>query len=325
VPTSSLEVSLDLLAKRVGVLDAGSAMAEREQRIVRQEYFWRYGNTPRTRLHGELSMRLGLIEPALGWIIGTPATIDRFGPEEAHRFWQQHYLPQSMTLILYGAFDRAVAEEVARTTLGTIPSRSAELTGTALAPTDRGVPSAVTLSLTDHEVADPAAEYLAFYDLDSLDSSHRMRTIAALALARPLLAGGHRSVNADARIVNIWLQMKDRRWLELGVYVEAANKASRNQLVQRVTTQITRSTAKDVPAELIADIRKQGDAAWVVPADAPNADAVASWLSLKLTLEERGAYRSALKGVSAADFADLVTRLGRPDVTATGSLDPLKE
>jgi zinc protease len=97
VSPNALEGALDLLAKRVAVLDASAAVALREQNVVRQEYFWRYGKTQRLPLYSQLSMRLGLTDR---WNIGTPDTIARFSLEPARAFWQQQYAPQAMTLVI---------------------------------------------------------------------------------------------------------------------------------------------------------------------------------------------------------------------------------
>ena len=94
VAPQALEAALEALAKHIASMDADAAIAAREQNVVRQEYFWRYGNTPHWRLRSQVEMRLGMSDPALGWNIGTPETIARFDLEAARAFWRQHYAPQ---------------------------------------------------------------------------------------------------------------------------------------------------------------------------------------------------------------------------------------
>jgi hypothetical protein len=234
-----------------------------------------------------------------------------------------------------GAFDRTAVEEAASGTLGAISGPSATPAyKPSVDPVAIGA-EAVALAVSDPDVSDPAIEHLAYFDLGVLDAASRMRSLAALRALGPMLAGGHRSVkgtgravldtDADARVVDVWLRLRDRRWLELGVYVAASTSAARARLLDTVLSRVASLKAEDVPAELLEDCRRDGDRAWRLAADAPNADDVVHWLALGLTLEERAAYRAALKALSAGDVFDLVGRLARPVVTAKGTINAAKE
>jgi predicted Zn-dependent peptidase len=307
----------------------------REQNVVRQEYFWRYGKTQRLRLHSQLSMRLGLTDPALGWNIGTPDTIARFSLERARAFWQQHYAPQAMTLVISGAFDRAAAEELTLSTLGAIPAASIPSTDKQSVAATVGGTTAVTLSVSDAQITDPAVQFLAYFDLNTLDDAARMRRLAATCALRPILAGGHRSVkgvsrtvldtDTDARVVDIGLWLRDKRWLELGVYIEVSTSVARKRILGAVLSKLASLKADNTPAELLEDSRREGNGTWRMAVDAPDADAVVQWLSLGFSLEQRAGYRVALRALTADDVSRLISQVARPTVTARGEINPAKE
>ncbi len=329
----ALEAALEALAKHIASVDSGAAIAAREQNVVRQEYFWRYGNTPRWRLRSQVDMRLGMSDPALGWNIGTPETIARFDLEAARAFWRQHYAPQLMTLVLSGAFDRTAAKAAAQDTLGATAPRSPGLSPPAVLRSP--MPSTIAQSVASPSGSDPALEHRAFFDLGALDHAARMRTLAAITAVRPALAGGHRSAMGvarsilntapDARTVDVWLYARDTRWLELGVYLEASTPAARTRLLGALQARITSLKADDLPAELLEDCRSEGERSWVLAADAPHADFVVGWLSLGFTLQERAPYRTALKVLGADEISELIRRLARPTLTATGEINPIRE
>ena len=333
VAPQALEAALEALAKRIAFMDAGDAIAAREQNVVRQEYFWRYGNTPRWRLRSQVEMRLGMSDPELGWNIGTPETIARLDLEAARAFWRQHYAPQAMTLVLSGALDRAAAKVAAQDTLGTIAPRSLDSGPPVAVRSPR--PSTIAQSLASPNGSDPAVEHRAFFDLSALDQIARMRTLAAITAVRPALAGGHRSAmgvarsildaDPDARTIDVWLYPRDARWLELGIYLEASTPAARTRLLGALQARIASLKPDDLPTELLEDCRSEGDRTWVNAADAPHADSVVGWLSLGFTLQERAPYRAALKVLGADEISELIRRLARPTLTATGELDPTRE
>jgi hypothetical protein len=162
-----------------------------------------------------------------------------------------------------------------------------------------------------------------------------MRTLAAITAVRPALAGGHRSTKGvarsirdadpDARTVDVWLYARDARWLELGIYLEASTPAARTRLLAALQAKIASLKPDDLPAELLEDCRSEGERSWVLAADAPHADAVVGWLSLGFTLEERAPYRAALKVLGADEISELIRRLARPTLTATGEINPIRE
>src|SRR5262249_32904993 len=122
VGPESLESALSLLAERLSRLAASDGMAERERRIVRQEYNFRDGDNPGLRLMAELHTKIGRTDPALGWNSGTPDSIKSLDLSSAQVFFDRWYRPEAMTLVLSGPLDMENVREVAERTIGLIPS-----------------------------------------------------------------------------------------------------------------------------------------------------------------------------------------------------------
>src|SRR5262249_50129826 len=125
VGRESLESALSLLAERLSRLAANEAMAERERRIVQQEYYLRFGDNPAIRLMAELRTKMGRGKPCVGWNIGTPDSIKSLDLSSAQAFFDRWYRPETMTLVLSGPLDLENVREVAERTIGLIPPHPA--------------------------------------------------------------------------------------------------------------------------------------------------------------------------------------------------------
>jgi hypothetical protein len=115
----------------------------------------------------------------------------------------------------------------------------------------------------------------------------------------------------------------DRRWLMLAISVETAPAAVRPTAIASLATRrLATLTERDVPDQLVTDLRERADATWVVAEDAPGADDVINWLRAGFSLEERRHLRDALVNLTKKDVVAFARKVAKPDASATGVLRP---
>jgi hypothetical protein len=341
VGPESLESALSLLAERLSRLTASEAMADRERRIVQQEYYLRYGNNPGLRLMAGLRTKLGRTDPALGWNSGTPESISSFDLSSAQAFFDRWYRPETMTLVLSGPLDIDDVRAVAERTIGLIPPHPAVSKDTASTPS---IPAALVLERDDPDAAVPMVLRDLFIRASPLPTLPRLRgrvgrgaagvpkEHAAMLALRYLLAGvkegpkgllaSLRDARKDVRSIGAQMIRLDRRWLQLAISVEADPAANRNAMAGLVTGRLAALTERDVPDRLIVELRELADRTWIAAEDAPNADDVVAWLRLGFSLEERSQLRAALISLKKNDVVAFAHKVAKPDTSATGFLRP---
>jgi zinc protease len=327
----SLESALALLAERLSRLAASDAMAERERRIVQQEYYLRYGDNPGMRLMAELRTKIGRTNPMLGWNMGTPDSIRRFDLSSAQVFFDRWYRPETMTLVLSGPLDIENVREVAERTVGLIPSRPAVARDASSVPS---IPPSVVLEREDPDAAVPMVLRNLFIRAAAGPAPKVIAEHAAMLALQHLLAGsdeGFKGLLArlgdgrkDLHSIDAEITRLDRRWLLLNMSVEADPAASRNVIANLVTTRLATLTERDVPDRLITKIRDLADRTWIAAEDAPAADDVVDWLRLGFSLNERSQLRAALINLKKRDVVAFAHKVARPDTSATGFLQPSK-
>jgi predicted Zn-dependent peptidase len=331
VGQESVESALSLLAERLSRMAVGDAVAERERRILTQEYYLRYGNNPGLRLMAELRTKIGRTDPALGWNSGTPESIKRLDLSSAQVFFDRRYHPETMTLVLSGPIDIENVLEIAERTVGLIPPRPAMSRDADPVPP---VPASVVLERDDPDAAFPVVVRNLFVRAAAGPAPNLIAEHAALVALQHLLAGlneGFKGLLArlrdgrkDLHSIDAEITRLDRRWLLLGMSAEADVGASRNGIASLLTTRLATLTERDVPDRLIAEIRDLADRTWTAAEDAPNADNVIDWLRLGFSLNERSQLRAALISLKKKDVVALAHKIARPDASATGFLRPSK-
>jgi zinc protease len=329
VGRESLESALSLLAGRLSQLDASDAMAERERRIVQQEYFLRYGANPSMRLMAELRTKIGRVDPTLGWNIGTPDSIKTFDLPNAQSFFERWYRPQSMTLVLSGLVDIDTVREVAERTIGLIPARPA-LSSAAMSKNAGAAPAnppSLVLERDDPDAAVPTVVQHHFVRTTTGAAASVIREHAAMlvlqdlltwkAARKSILAGVH---DPHARTMSATITRLDRLWMILAATVETDPAARRTAIGGLVTGRLAAVTERDVPDQLVTEFRDLADRTWVFAEDAPNADDVINWLRMGFSLEERGHLRAALESLTKKDVVAFAHKVAKPDASATGFL-----
>jgi zinc protease len=329
VGQDSLESALSLLAERLSRLAASDAIAERERRIVQQEYYLRYGDNPGLRFLAELRTKIGRTDPMLGWNIGTPDSIRSFDLSSAQVFFDRWYRPETMTLVLSGPLDIENVREVAERTIGLIPQRPAVLRDAGPVPP---VPAPVVLERDDPDAAVPMVLRNLFVRAAAGPAQKVIAEHAAMLALQYLLMGlkeGSKGLLAtlrdsrkDLHSIDAEITRLDRRWLVLGMSVEADPAASRNAIADLVTKRLASLTERDVPDRLITEIRNLADRTWIAAEDAPNADDVVDWLRLGFSLNERSQLHAALISLKKKDVVAFAHKVARPDTSATGFLRP---
>jgi zinc protease len=327
----SLESALSLLAERLSRLAASDTVAERERRIVQQEYYLRYGDNPGLRLLAELRTKIGRTNPMLGWNIGTPDSIRSFDLSMAQVFFDRWYRPETMTLVLSGPLDIENAQEVAERTIGLIPPHPAVLRDAGPVPP---VPAPVVLERDDPDAAVPMVLRNLFVRAAAGPASTVIGEHAAMLALQYLLSGSNegfkgllarlRDGRSDLHSIDAEITRLDRRWLVLGMSVEADPAARRSAIASLVTKRLASLTDRDVPDRLIGEIRDLADRTWIAAEDAPNADEVVDWLRLGFSLNERSQLRAALISLKKKDVVAFAHKVAKPDTSATGFLRPSK-
>jgi zinc protease len=331
IEQESLESALSLLAERLSRLAASDGLAERERRIVQQEYYLRYGDNPGMRLMVELRTKIGRTDPMLGWNMGTPDSIRRFDLSSAQVFFDRWYRPETMTLVLSGPLDIENVTEIAERTIGLIPPHPAVLRDASSVPP---VPASVVLERDDPDAAVPIVLQNLFVRATAGPAPKVIGEHAAMLALQYLLGGLNggftgllarlRDGRKDLHSIDAQITRLDRRWLLLGMSVEADPEASRNAIANLVTRRLATLTERDVPDRLITEIRDLADRTWIAAEDAPTADDVVDWLRLGFSLTERSQLRAALITLKKKDVVAFARKVARPDTSATGFLRPSK-
>jgi zinc protease len=331
VGQESLESALSLLAERLSQLAASDAMAERERRIVQQEYYFRYGGNPGLRLMAELHTKIGRMDPALGWNSGTPDSIKSLDLSSAQVFFNRWYRPEAMTLVLSGPLDIENVREVAERTIGLIPSRPPVSREVDSVPP---IPASVMLERNDPDTAVPMVLRNLFIRATANPAEGVVREHAAMLALQYLLGGVNegpkgllatlRDARKDVRSITAAITRLDRRWLLLAMSVEADPSASRNAMASLVTGRLAALTERDVPDRLITGLRQLADRTWIAAEDAPNADDVVEWLRLGFSLEERSHLHAAFISLKKKDVVAFAHKVAKPDTSATVFLLPSK-
>jgi zinc protease len=331
VGQESVESALSLLAERLSRMTVSDAMAERERRIVTQEYYLRYGSNPGLRLMAELRTKLGRTDPALGWNSGTPESIKRLDLSNAQVFFDRWYRPETMTLVLSGPIDIENVGEIAERTIALIPPRPAVSKDAGSVPP---IPASLVLERNDPDAAVPMVLQDLFIRATGRSGTEVIREHAGMLALQYLLAGvkegpkGLLATLSDAhkevRSIAAEITRLDRRWLRLAISVEADPAASRNVMARLVTGRLAAVAERDVPDRLITELRELADRAWIAAEDAPNADGVVDWLRLGFSLEERSQLRAALINLKKKDVVAFAHKVARPDASVTGFLRPSK-
>jgi hypothetical protein len=325
----ALESGLALLAERLSRLTTSEAVAMREQGVVLQEYFTRYGNNPATRLMVELRSQLGRTLPALSWNIGTPVSIKTLDLAAAQSFFDRWYRPQIMTLVLSGPVDIDRVRDIAERTVGQIPPRPEPSPESA--PTVRPPPP-VAMERDDPDAAVPVVLRHCFITAAAPDGPDGVKEHAAMLGLQRLLAGtpdGARrwlanlgSGGRDVRSIGAGLTRLDRSWLQLAVSMEVDRAARWTELAGLVPARLAALTARDIPDALLTALHQAADRTWVEAEDAASADEVVEWLRLGFTLADRRRFKAALQQLTKNDLVAFAHRVGKPATTATAFVRP---
>jgi predicted Zn-dependent peptidase len=328
VSPESLESGLSLLAERLSRLGASEALAEREQRVVRQEYFLRLGNHAGPRLMAELRSTLGRTDATFGLGIGTPETIKTFDLSMAQTFFDRWYRPETMMLVLSGPIDLETVGDVAERTLGLLPVRPALARGAGTAPP---VPASVAVE-GEEEAAVPIVLCHFFARAVTGPSAGVLKEHAAMLALQTMLvgvSGGPKGLLAslrdgrkDIRSIAAAVTRLDRRWLQLGMAMEADPAASQTVMATLLTRRLATLTERDVPDKLLTELRDVGGRTWLMAEDAPGADDVIEWLRQEFTIEERVHLRTALMSLRKKDVVAFAHRIATPATSATVFLRP---
>jgi predicted Zn-dependent peptidase len=329
VGQESVESALSLLAERLSRMAVSNAMAERERRIVTQEYYLRYGNNPGMRLMAELRTKIGRTDPALGWNSGTPESIKRLDLSAAQVFFDRWYRPETMMLVLSGPIDIENAREIAERTIGLIPSRPAVPKDASSLPP---IPASVVFERDDPDAAVPMVLQNHFIRATARSSKELIKEHAAMLALQYLLAGVKegpkgllatlRDAHKEVHSIAAEITRLDRRWLRLAISVEADPAASRKAMARLVTGRLATLAERDAPDRLITELRELADRAWIAAEDAPNADGVVEWLRLGFSLKERSQLPAALISLRKKDVIVFAHKVAKPDTSATGFLRP---
>ncbi len=118
-----LEKLFDFYAKRLTDFDVSPSDAERERKIVNQEYDWRYASKPEALF----LLAAGALEipyhPHDQSPAGTPESISAFTIEQAKAFHQRWYSKENVNFVITGDIEPDVLKKISQTALEPILSR----------------------------------------------------------------------------------------------------------------------------------------------------------------------------------------------------------
>lgn len=122
LPTSALDVVLDLEADRIGHLSVDPGVVESERGVVMSERLRSVEDDNQSLLLEELDSIAFLAHPYQWPVIGWASDIENWRQEDVEQFFEDWYAPNNAVVAICGAFDPATIEAKLEATLGAVPA-----------------------------------------------------------------------------------------------------------------------------------------------------------------------------------------------------------
>jgi zinc protease len=123
VEKSHLKRMFELEAERMGHLKLDDAQLQKERKVVLEERRMRVEDQPTARLHERFEALAYDISPYRRPVIGWQQDIEGYTTADLQQWYQQHYGPNSATLVVAGDVDPQQVLAMAKATFGALPQR----------------------------------------------------------------------------------------------------------------------------------------------------------------------------------------------------------
>ena len=203
VPAKEVSKVLHMEAERFANLKLRDKDFQSEIQVIMEERRMRTEDNPNSRMFEELSAAALRLHPYRNPVIGWMQDLQRLTIEDVRDFYQKHYVPANVTVVVVGDVDFKAIKKVVGKTFGRMKSRHVEPRFNPIEPEPLGAKRV--------EVKLPAQLPMVAVTIPvpSWQPGHNDRQVAALALATEIMAGGKSAVlnevlvNAQRKAVSV--------------------------------------------------------------------------------------------------------------------------
>ena len=302
--------------------------AERERRVVRQEYDLNFAANPLARAYVRVNRAL-YPDAAMGTCnIGTPETIAAYSPDAARAFHRRWYAKGNVTFVLTGDLDPAMARSVAEAALAPLPDHATP-ERPWMTPSAEQV-ERIDLAEKDAEITRVVVSYSKAVRAPSADPIQMEATRGVLqAFLGSALAGSPRRVlvEADEPVtdeVSMFVSDVAPGVFRLSVAASPAAGVSPAALLERFDAYLAGMPAA-LTAATVARLKQRALDADASGAAKPEAVAqrFTTWVAQRYPPEEYAHWPERIAAVTEADVVALATALAGPGRVVTDVIAPL--
>jgi zinc protease len=138
IPTSALEITLDLEADRIRYLSVDPEVVESERGVVGSERRRSVEDSNYDLMEEQLYAAAYMAHPYQWPVIGWRSDIESWRQRDVEQFFQDWYAPNNATMVLVGAFDSETILPLLEKKIGSIPAREVPRGVVTTEPPQRG-------------------------------------------------------------------------------------------------------------------------------------------------------------------------------------------
>ncbi len=203
VPAKEVSKVLHMEAERFANLKLRDKDFQSEIQVIMEERRMRTEDNPNSRMFEELSAAALRLHPYRNPVIGWMQDLQRLTIEDVRDFYQKHYVPANVTVVVVGDVDFKAIKKVVGKTFGRMKSRHVEPRFNPIEPEPLGAKRVEVKLLAQLPMV------AVTIPVPSWQPGHNDRQVAALALATEIMAGGKSAVlnevlvNAQRKAVSV--------------------------------------------------------------------------------------------------------------------------
>ena len=318
-PEPILEKLFDFYAKRLTGFDVSPSDAERERKIVSQEYDWRYASKPESLF----LLAAGALEiphhPHDQTAAGTPESIAALTIEQAKAFHQRWYSKDNVSFVITGNIDPAALKQIAHKTLEPVNSRPVPTHGWKVIPDYK---NEIITKLGSDKQTERTKIFMS--KIIKLDDKDEFKTQAAQNILYSFLSSkltdSPYSVLVERQLlasdVNTSIHKRVPGVYEFDITATLADDVSPEKLIQAMTDYTNQLSTFQLTEAALTRLKKRHADEWRESLD--NADQITSrlagWISRDLPYDELARLPERVEAVSVQDVqaqTQAVSSLGR--------------
>ena len=302
-----LEKLFDFYAKRLNDFEVSISDAERERKIVRQEYDWRYASKPETLFLLAASALEIPQHPYDQSAAGTPESIDAFTIEQVKAFHQRWYSKDNVSFVITGNIEPEKLKQLSQKALDTVPNRPIPTHDWKAMPNYKN-------EIVSKTGADKQTERTKIYmsKIIKIDDKDEFQTQAAQNILYSFLSSkltdSPYSVLVERKLlasdVSAYIQKRVPGVYEFGISATLADEASTEQLTEAMTDYTSQFSKLQISDATLLRLKKRYADGWRESLD--NAEQItsrlASWIARDLPYGELAQIPERVESVSLSDI-----------------------